>query len=223
MSELFLPSIALDYILNDNHIMKALIQKALADSFSYQEYRDEINVVISKGPTEKMQYSDSYAEYCNLSVGRMDRVEKTIQLQQNVIEEIKNHKKGTWMVITEGWCGDASQSVPIIDALSKVNANINLRVVLRDRHDELMENFLTNGGKSIPIVVFLDDKDEVLGHWGPRPDTAQAKVEAYKALDDDKKPPYAELSKEIQKYYNQNKGEDVQLEFVEELIVKGIV
>ena len=203
--------------------MKALIKKALADSFSYKEYREEIDIVVTKGPTERMQYSSSYAEYCNLNIGRMDRVEKTIQLNKSVINELKNHKKGVWMVITEGWCGDASQSVPIIDALSKENPNINLRVVLRDRHEELMNHFLTNGGKSIPIVVFLDDKEEVLGHWGPRPDLAQAKVETYKALDSDKKPPYAELTKDLQKYYNQNKGEDVQLEFVEELIVNGII
>ena len=201
--------------------MKELIKNALADSFSYQEYREEINHVVTEGPTDKMPYSDSYAEYCNLSIGRMDRVEKSIEVYDSVKSEIKNYKKGTWMIITEGWCGDASQSVPIIEALSKENSNINLRVVLRDRHDELMEHFLTNGGKSIPIVVFLDDEDNVLGHWGPRPDTAQAMVEAYKKLEE--KPPYSELSKKLQKYYNQNKGEDVQLEFVEELIVKGIV
>jgi len=75
----------------------------------------------------------------------------------------------TWLVITEGWCGDAAQNLPFLNKMAELNPNITLKLVLRDEHPELMDEFLTNGGRSIPKVIGLDESLNVLGSWGPKP------------------------------------------------------
>ena len=120
--------------------------------------------------------------------------------------------KETWLVISEAWCGDAAQTVPIFYALSKLNENIDFRMVYRDEHPELMSHFLTDGGSAIPIVIFIDtESGKLKGHWGPRPEEAQQMVRDYKALE--VKPPYQELAESMQKWYNKDKTVSTQLEF----------
>ena len=53
---------------------------------------------------------------------------------------------------------------------------LELRIVLRDEHPEVMDRYLTNGSRSIPIVIALDEEFRELGHWGPRPRELQAWV-----------------------------------------------
>ena len=48
-----------------------------------------------------------------------------------------------------------------------------MRVVLRDQHPEIMDRYLTNGSRSIPVVIALGQDFRELGHWGPRPTEIQ--------------------------------------------------
>ena len=86
------------------------------------------------------------------------------------------------MLITEGWCGDAAQNVPFIQALAALNPKIELRLFYRDQHPELMDAYLTNGGKAIPKLIVLRAADlQELGTWGPRPAPAQVLMDDWKA------------------------------------------
>ena len=88
---------------------------------------------------------------------------------------------------------------------------IDLKIILRDENEELMNHFLTNGGKSIPITVIQDKiTGEAIGHWGPRPHEAQKMVMAYKELPKEEKPSYDDFVQQVQKWYNQDKTVAIQ-------------
>ena len=73
------------------------------------------------------------------------------------------------IAIAEDWCGDASNLVPVFARLARDSQWIDLRIVKRDESPELMDMYLTNGSRSIPIVVVMDGDFRPVGPWGPRP------------------------------------------------------
>jgi Thioredoxin len=106
------------------------------------------------------------------------------------------------LVIAEDWCGDASSTIPILARFADTVPGMHLRVVRRDDHPELMDRYLTNGSRSIPIVIVLDEGFRELGHWGPRPTSLQTWVLENRPL-----VPKAELYPQIRKWYARDRGE----------------
>lgn len=106
------------------------------------------------------------------------------------------------LVIAEDWCGDASNTVPIIAKLADMIPSFELRVVSRDQNPELMDQYLTNGSRSIPIIIALNDEFQELGHWGPRPTQLQAWVMTNRVTT-----PKAELYPQVRKWYARDRGE----------------
>jgi hypothetical protein len=114
------------------------------------------------------------------------------------------------LVIAEDWCGDASNTVPIIAKLVDLAPGLELRVIARDENPELMDQYLTNGSRSIPIVIALDQSFQELGHWGPRPVQLQAWVMANRGTI-----PKAELYPQVRKWYARDRGETTLREVLE--------
>lgn len=112
---------------------------------------------------------------------------------------------GPWrlLVISEDWCGDASNTVPVLARLAEAAPNLEMRVVKRDEHPALMDAFLTNGARSIPIAVVLDGAFGVAGRWGPRPAELQTWVLAEKAAPTR---PTAELYRDVRRWYARDHG-----------------
>jgi hypothetical protein len=162
--------------------MKSIIQSALQNSHSYTEYRIIVSKLISEGKSTGKEQSADLLHYSELNEVRMKRLEKTLKLDIEVEKTLQNLKsKQTWLVISEGWCGDAAQILPIIKLMSEASENIGLKIVLRDENDALMNQFLTNGAKSIPKLIILDQNSNVIYHWGPRPEGAKNLIIEYKA------------------------------------------
>jgi hypothetical protein len=138
----------------------------------------------------------------------MKRLGKTLHLEDAVKRRLTSLKSPIeWLIITESWCGDAAQSTPVMEKFAAQNPNISLKVVLRDKHPELMEAFLTNGSKSIPKLIAFDPiTDTILGDWGPRPTLATHLVAAYKANHGSLSP---EFKQDLQVWYNKDKGHDI--------------
>ena len=124
------------------------------------------------------------------------------------MEKINDFKGSqTWLVLTESWCGDAAQSMPIINKLAEGSENINFRVVERDKNPELINAFLTNGAQSIPKLIVLDNNtNRIIGEWGPRPSTATDMVNSYKKEHGSLSP---EFKQDLQVWYNKDKGVSV--------------
>lgn len=162
--------------------MLSIIQAALQNSFSYAEYRTLVSKLIQEGQSTGNEQSADLLHYSELNETRMNRLEKTLKMDSEVLKTLQNLKsKQTWLVISEGWCGDAAQILPIIKLMTETSENIKLKIVLRDENEVLMNQFLTNGSKSIPKLIILDENLNLINHWGPRPEAAKNLIIDYKA------------------------------------------
>jgi hypothetical protein len=192
--------------------MKSIIQSALQNSHSYTEYRIIVSKLISEGKSTGKEQSADLLHYSELNEVRMKRLEKTLKLDPEVEITLQNLKSNqTWLVISEGWCGDAAQILPIIKLMSEASENIDLKLVFRDENDALMNQFLTNGAKSIPKLLVLDESFNLINHWGPRPEGAKNLIIEYKA----KHGIVDEVAKiALQKWYLDDKGISTMMEIV---------
>lgn len=181
-----------------------------AKKYTYSEYKALVNAQVEEG----MTLSPHLLDYTKLNVQRMKRLDKTVVLEPAVLAALERLNKSlTWVVITEGWCGDAAQNVPIIAKIAEASAGkITLKLVLRDQNLELMDLYLTNGGRSIPkLICFNAETQEELGTWGPRPATAQELFYSLKS----KGLPKEEFIAAIHNWYASDKTETMQLELAE--------
>ncbi|PQJ75482.1 thioredoxin family protein [Polaribacter gangjinensis] len=192
--------------------MKNILENALKNSISYQDYRDLMHQLTAEGKSTGPIQSEELINYSLLNEARMKRLDKTIEIDDEVATEFqKIEEPQIWLVITESWCGDAAQNLPVIHKLAELNDKIQLKLVLRDENLELMDLFLTNNGRSIPKLIVLDNQLNVLNTWGPRPSFATKMVHDYKekngSLD-------AQFKQDLQVWYNKDKGKNVQEDFV---------
>ena len=187
---------------------KVIIQEALDSAISYEEYREMVRALVVSQSTTGPEKTAALVNYTQLNNKRMARWDKTLRIPEVVVEKIATlNQKITWLVLTESWCGDASPSLPVMNKLATLSPNLELKIVLRDEHPELMDLFLTNGTRSIPKVIALNATDyTVLGEWGPRSTRATQMVEEFKAKHGKLSP---EFKEELQLWYNKDKGQDI--------------
>jgi hypothetical protein len=179
---------------------------------TYLEYRTLIEKLMEERKTTGNDQSDEMIHYAEMNIQRMNRLDKTIVLSENWIEFLnKNQVKYNWIVLTEGWCGDAAQIVPLINKIAEnSNGNITLDLLLRDENLELMDNYLTNGTRAIPKLICFDlDKNE-LWNWGPRPKNAQLLINGLKEQGMDMK----EIKTDLHLWYTKNKTLETQNEIL---------
>ena len=193
--------------------MKDIIQESLKNTYTYLEYKNLVKHLLAAGKSTGPNQSEDLTNYSLLNDRRMKRLDKTVKLTETTQLEIaKVTQPQTWLVLTEGWCGDAAQNLPVIDKMASLNSNIELKLVLRDENLGLMDLFLTNAGRSIPKLIILDKNLNVKNTWGPRPKVATKMVADYKAkhgaLD-------ADFKQDLQVWYNKDKGKSTQNDFVE--------
>jgi hypothetical protein len=126
-------------------------------------------------------YPDEYASYLSLNLTRFKRITKTFSPSQAFIDHASDvKKKSHWIIITEPWCGDAAQSVPLILKLIEHLPNASYTLELRDQ-GTLIDHYLTNGGKGIPKVIVRDEHGSDMFVWGPRTEAAQRLFNELKA------------------------------------------
>lgn len=197
--------------------MKHLLESALAHSYSYAEYRLMLDELMAAHKTTGENQSEQMLEYAYLNLKRMSRWEKTaVLLPEATAAMTAQTTPLIWLVITEGWCGDAAQTLPFLAKMADLAADsIQLRLVLRDEHTALMDNFLTNGGRAIPKLLVLHPETlEVLTSWGPRPAPAQQLHMANLVLPESERQPKSLISEQIHRWYAQDKGITFQHEII---------
>ncbi|MBF9223907.1 thioredoxin family protein [Hymenobacter ruricola] len=153
-----------------------LTAECLNRAYSYAAYRQLLDELMADNRTTGTTQTDQIIQYARLNLQRMQRLDKTIQLLPEMQKALNNLSEGyEWLVITEGWCGDAAQIVPVLEAVAKASqGKIATRYVLRDENLDLMDHYLTNGGRSIPkLIVLHTDTLAEAATWGPRPAPAQ--------------------------------------------------
>jgi hypothetical protein len=200
--------------INKSHIAPSL----LATAYTYARYRSMIDSLLAVHKTTGSNHAEDMLQHTRMNVQRMKRLDKTAQLQPDLLAQLKGMTQAqTWLVISEAWCGDAAQNLPYLQLVAAASEKIALKIVLRDEHLELMDRFLTAGGRSIPKLILLHaDTHEVLADWGPRPAAAQSLYLDLKA----QQLPYMEASTQLHKWYADNKGLDLQAELLS--ILQGL-
>jgi len=112
---------------------------------------------------------------------------------------------GSWriLVLSEDWCGDASNTVPVLARFAADAPQLELRILKRDENLELMDLYLTNGSQSIPLAIVLDDAGNAVGRWGPRPVELQEMVIREKRAGER---PMSEIYKDTRRWYAMDRG-----------------
>lgn len=186
----------------------------IENGYTYDEYRQLIDELMSEGKTTGENHSDAMLHFTKMNVHRMKRHDKRTELNEKLVDQLDQvDENWIWLVLTEAWCGDAAQSLPIINKMAEESDNITLRLILRDENLDVMDQFLQNGrSRSIPKLICINaDTLEVLGDWGPRPQVAQ---ELYDSLRSDTEMKYQEVAERLHKWYADDKGQATQDEFI---------
>lgn len=197
--------------------VEAINTTLIEQSYGYSAYRKMIDDLFAQGKTTGTNQSESMINYAKMNIQRMKRLDKRAKLLPDAVQTVKGiGQQQIWLTITEGWCGDAAQIVPYIEQFAQLNPNIEHRLILRDEHLEVMDEFLTNGtSRSIPITIFLDGETlEVLASWGPRPADLQAWYMNERTTENFD---WMTASTQMHKWYAKDKGTKTQLEFIEVL------
>jgi Thioredoxin len=157
-----------------------------------------------------------YYEYRKINLQRSNRLDKQFQPSEKLIDIVRRiDEHQLWMVITETWCGDSAQCLPIIAKTATLNDKIDLRILLRDSNFDIIDHYLTNGkSRSIPILVAFDLEGAELFKWGPRPETAKTLVANLKSMGFSKE----EFNTKLHLWYGRNKGKDLESEIIQLLM-----
>jgi len=182
-------------------------------SYSFDAYKSLVADLVAQGKTSGPEQREDLVHYTELNARRMKRIEKTTTLTADLMGTLSQLNESlTWIVISEAWCGDAAQIVPVLAAIAEKSEWIEMNIILRDEHLAVMDQYLTNGGRSIPKLICLDQQFQEVFTWGPRPKKIQQVVLETKAegITD-----HAVLIERIQNAYNQDKTASIQFELNE--------
>ncbi|MBL7950493.1 MAG: thioredoxin family protein [Flavobacteriales bacterium] len=196
-------------------MMDALLKAALDEAMDPAGYRADFEQHVADGTAPLPPGGGYSADYTKLNLARSRRIEKTLRVLPHVKAALERAPAQTWLVMTEMWCGDSAQNLPVIIALAALAPAIDVRIVRRDTHLELMDRYLTNGTRSIPKLIAFDAAGHACFTWGPRPAAAARLV-----LDNKTKPEAERLDKDalaeaLHKWYATNAGADTQAELAE--------
>lgn len=183
--------------------------------YTYEAYKSLVISLFEEGKVTGPIQSETLLETTKMNLHRFNRIEKRFKMNgefKSMIESIED--SWTWYLITEGWCGDASQTVPAIAKIAEASDQIDLKILLRDDNVNIIDKYLTNGGRAIPVLVMINNETgEELKHWGPRPKMIQRMVDHYKEnhTELDKH----EFAKNLHVWYTRDKGMAMQDDLME--------
>lgn len=182
------------------------MKKYWEKGISFDEYFRNTEKVIQKDEADLTEEEAKMLEYYKLGVQRMNRMKKVYKPNEEQLQRLADKNfKGKFLIISEGWCGDAGQTVPAVSLFFEGKNEV--RIAYRDPNPDLIDQFLTNGTRSIPIVVILDENNSVIAHWGPRPAYGTELLNKYKA--NPEAYPKEQFYNDLQVYYAKNRGVDV--------------
>ena len=181
-------------------------------SFSYQEYKSTFEAIMMRSENNLEASEKEMQQYYTLNWARSKRVEKVYTMSDNAKSVLSGLTiKQKWIIITEAWCGDSSQSLPILAALAEYRPDcIEIRMCSRDLYPELLELYKTNGSMGIPKLIAIDSNGKELFTWGPRPTKAQEVFDALKHDNLEK----SKIYEAMHLWYAKDKGQTVEIEIV---------
>ncbi|MCH2225805.1 MAG: thioredoxin family protein [Crocinitomicaceae bacterium] len=179
---------------------------------TWEEYENLFNNILDGTINDEPYKKEEYLNYVKLNNSRQNRWLKRGKLNDDLLKKVQNLSEAqSWILITEPWCGDASHTSPFIKLVADASEEIDLTINLRDGNESIIDDYLTNGTKSIPILIARDKNGNDLFRWGPRPNESQALFLANK---NDETKSIEDKKVELQNWYNKDKGTSVQEELL---------
>ena len=160
----------------------SLVKRRATELLTYDAYMDLMAAQAAGTAPEGDAEAAERLEYTRLNLHRSRRIARTWRPSDELTARLDALPAGeTWLVLSEPWCGDSAQCLPCVAVMAAGRPGIDLRVLLRDANPEVMDRFLTDGKRAIPVVAMFDAAGRPVGRWGPRPAAAQAVFAAAKA------------------------------------------
>jgi len=180
---------------------------------SFEQFNKEANAR-AIDPIEPIEdeFKQKLHDFTKLNQRRTSRILKSYKASDEIIETVsKITQKQTWLIITEDWCGDSAQNIPYLLKMTESNPNIEFKIIYRDAHLDIIDKYLTNGGRAIPKIIGFDEEGSELFQWGPRPEVAKQLVKELKESGFTKE----EFNKKLHLWYGKDRGKTLEAEFVE--------
>ncbi len=177
------------------------------NTFTYDSFLEYTKELLADNKATGTDHSPAKIEASKINAQRFKRLNKTAKINAELKQIIEdNQPEWEWTVIAEGWCGDAAQILPYINKIVTHSESISLQIILRDENEQIMDRYLTNQARAIPILVCHNTvtKKEV-GHWGPRPSKIIDWIATYKSENPNYTP--EQFKKDLHTLYTINKGE----------------
>lgn len=196
--------------------MSVITREIIKSAFTYNQFRKVLDELLEQGKTTGNDHSEELVNYTKMNAHRMKRLEKKPEINEELKHSLQNidHPQ-IWLCLVEGWCGDVAQNLPTINKMAEATGLVELKLILRDENQEIMDRYLTNGNRAIPKLIALDnDSLEELWTWGPRPADCQQMVLDAKEQGVDKK----EFAEKVHHWYAKDNTNSLQKEFL--LLVK---
>lgn len=187
------------------------------NGISYQDYLRMTGQLVKNNSTSGDDKTEERIAFTKLNFQRMKRINDKGKIENSYTINTAI----CVVVITEVWCGDSAQNIPWLEHfINKCNPVIKSYYVFRDENPDFMNQFLTNGSKSIPVAIFYkQDTGDVIGQWGPRPKEIKKWLAEYRANHPEKTKHDWEI--ELHKYYSKNKGAAIISDLTE--IIKDVI
>jgi hypothetical protein len=186
----------------------------IEDDYSYSSFLSLMETLVAEGRTTGANQSSAFVHFTKLNLQRMHRWDKTLIVGEALKEKARLAEHQTWWILTEAWCGDSAQNLPLLAKVAEHSAGkIRLRILLRDEHLPIMDQYLTNGGRSIPRLVAMSTAGQELFTWGPRPRAAQAFYLDWKA--EPKGRDHDAFERELHLWYAQDRSQSIQQELLQ--------
>lgn len=177
--------------------------------YSYGAYNQYVRALLDQNKATGPDNSEEKLAATRINLQRIRRLDKMAALSREIIAEVNALKKQwEWTLIIEGWCGDGGQIIPYINKIAALSDNISLNIILRDQNPEIMDNYLTNGTRSIPILICKDvESNRELGFWGSRPVKVLEWIEEFKQNN----PDYTseEFNHKLHLFYAKDRGKAI--------------
>jgi len=189
------------------------MEKIPHNGLTYEDFYNGL-----KGKSELANYKSfpeeehEHLKMSKINLQRVNRIHKTFSINEELKQAIsKINRQQIWMVISEDWCGDSAQILPYLSEIAKLNPNIDLRIIPRDENLDIIDLYLTNGTRSIPILIGFDFEGNELFKWGPRPKAAVELINKLKSEGKTKE----EFLEQLHLWYARNRGSEIQKEILE--------
>lgn len=186
------------------------MEKYVENALTFDEYYNQVDQLVKEGKTSGENQTENLIEFTRVNQKRMKKWRKIYKTSSDWINAVERlDRKEEWVLLTEAWCGDAAQNISQINNMVEVSDKLDLKILYRDENLELMDQFLTNGGRAIPKLIRLDaETKEIIGSWGPRVKTAQDIVIEGKKNG-------TNYGEDLHAWYAKNKSKDLETEFIE--------